>query len=100
MTKKAGKSSKKPTRSGGSNTWQLQDAKARFSQVVRRAQRVGPQHVTVRGKDAVVVLSAKDARAISGKRSKKSDFLSFMESIGLARLEVVRDDDRGRDVDL
>ena len=40
--------------------WKLQDAKARFSQVVRQAQASGPQRVTVHGKDAVVVLSAAD----------------------------------------
>ena len=39
-------------------TWKLEDAKARFSEVVRLAQNVNPQLVTVRGKEAVVVLSA------------------------------------------
>ncbi len=39
--------------------WQLQEAKACFSEVVRRAEQQ-PQRVTVRGKDAAVVLSARD----------------------------------------
>ena len=39
-------------------TWKLEDAKARFSEVVRLAQGENPQLVTVRGKEAVVVLSA------------------------------------------
>ncbi len=39
-------------------TWKLQDAKARFSEVVKRAQSEGPQRVTVHGRDAVVVVSA------------------------------------------
>ncbi len=38
------------------NTWKLQDAKARFSEVVRKARAGAPQTVTVHGKDAVVVL--------------------------------------------
>jgi prevent-host-death family protein len=38
--------------------WKLQDAKARFSQVVREALEHGPQSVTLHGKDAVVILSA------------------------------------------
>ncbi len=38
--------------------WQLQDAKARFSEVVKRARDEGPQTVTVRGERAAVVLSA------------------------------------------
>ena len=40
--------------------WQLQDAKNRFSQVVRAAQAGVPQWVTVHGKRAVVVLSAQE----------------------------------------
>jgi prevent-host-death family protein len=38
----------------------LQDAKARFSEVVRLARQAGPQRVTVRGRDAVVVLSSEE----------------------------------------
>ncbi len=40
--------------------WKLQDAKARFSQVVREALEHGPQRVTLHGKDAVVIVSAED----------------------------------------
>ncbi|MFM9974448.1 MAG: type II toxin-antitoxin system Phd/YefM family antitoxin [Beijerinckiaceae bacterium] len=40
------------------STWKLQDAKARFSEVVRLARSEGPQHVTVHGRDGVVVVSA------------------------------------------
>jgi prevent-host-death family protein len=40
--------------------WSLQDAKNRFSEVVRRARREGPQTVTLRGERAAVVLSAAD----------------------------------------
>jgi prevent-host-death family protein len=38
--------------------WRLQDAKARFSEVVREAQQRGPQRVTLHGKDAVVIVGA------------------------------------------
>ena len=40
------------------NSWKLQDAKAKFSEVVRRARAGKPQQITVRDKDAVVVLDA------------------------------------------
>jgi prevent-host-death family protein len=40
--------------------WRLQDAKARFSEVVRLAREAGPQRVTVRGRDAVVILSSEE----------------------------------------
>lgn len=45
---------KPPTRRG----WRLQDAKARFSEVVRLAREKGPQRVTLHGRDAVVIVSA------------------------------------------
>ena len=41
------------------HAWKLEDAKARFSEVVRLARDSEPQRVTVRGEDAVVILSAK-----------------------------------------
>lgn len=42
------------------HAWKLQDAKARFSEVVREARARGPQTVTVHGKEAVVVLSTEE----------------------------------------
>lgn len=44
---------------GNIHSWKLEDAKARFSEVVRLARDIEPQRVTVRGKDAVVIISAK-----------------------------------------
>jgi prevent-host-death family protein len=43
---------------GPPGTWRLQDAKARFSELVRRARGEGPQHVTVHGREQVVIISA------------------------------------------
>lgn len=43
---------------GVGERWRLQDAKARFSEVVKRAREHGPQRVTLHGKDAVVIVSA------------------------------------------
>jgi antitoxin Phd len=40
--------------------WRLRDARARFSEVVRLARQAGPQRVTVRGRDAVVVVSSEE----------------------------------------
>jgi prevent-host-death family protein len=51
--------------------WRLQDAKARFSEVVREAQQRGPQRVTLHGKDAVVIVGADEfdrlQRPVSGR---------------------------------
>ena len=46
--------------------WLLQDAKARFSELVRRVHSEGPQHVTVHGRDEVVVISAAEFRRYKG----------------------------------
>ena len=52
------------------SNWQLQDAKARFSELVKRARERGPQHVSVRGEPAVVVVSeAEFARLTSSRPS-------------------------------
>ena len=40
--------------------WKLQDAKSPFSKVVENALKSGPQYVTRRGKNAVVILSVRD----------------------------------------
>jgi len=50
-----------------SGAWKLQDAKARFSELIRLAGEVGPQHVTVNGKEKAVVLSAEDYRRLRGE---------------------------------
>ncbi|MBM0105366.1 type II toxin-antitoxin system Phd/YefM family antitoxin [Steroidobacter sp. S1-65] len=46
--------------------WLLQDAKARFSELVRKVRSEGPQHVTVHGRDEVVVIAAEDFRRLKG----------------------------------
>lgn len=46
--------------------WLLQDAKARFSELVRRVHSKGPQHVTVHGRDEVVVISAEEFPQLKG----------------------------------
>jgi len=47
--------------------WRLQDAKARFSELVRRVRSQGPQHVTVHGRDEVVVIAAEEFRRLNGE---------------------------------
>ena len=46
--------------------WALQDAKARLSELVRRARSEGPQHVTVHGRDGVVVIAEEEFRRLKG----------------------------------
>jgi prevent-host-death family protein len=55
-----------PRTTGRPDYWPLQDAKARFSELVRKAKYEGPQHVTVHGRDEVVVIAAEEFRRLSG----------------------------------
>jgi prevent-host-death family protein len=52
----------------GRRPWLLQEAKARFSELVRRVHSEGPQHVTVHGRDEVVIISADEFRRLKGDR--------------------------------
>jgi prevent-host-death family protein len=54
------------TRDRRPGRWLLQDAKARFSELVRRVRSEGPQHVTVHGRDEVVVIAAEEFRRLKG----------------------------------
>ena len=53
-------------------TWQLRDAKASFSEVVRRAQTSGPQRVTVRGREEVYVVRGSEFRRMKGDATGKA----------------------------
>lgn len=79
-------------------SWKLEDAKAKFSEVVRRANSEGPQTVTVRGKEAAVVVSA-DEFARLQPSSPQQPLLDFLRSVDLSGLDLTRDPDFGRDLD-
>jgi prevent-host-death family protein len=80
-------------------TWKLEHAKARFSELVRRAHAEGPQAVTVRGKPAVVVVDAAEYERLAAPRPRLP-FVQFLESLHLDQLDLNRESDAGRDVDL
>ena len=85
-------------------TWQVQQAKTRFSEVIERAQNEGPQTITKHGKPRAVVLSAAEYEALSsGKAKPKRDFVDFLMNTGpiLEGVDLERDrTDFGRDIDL
>lgn len=78
--------------------WKLKDAKARFSEVVRHAREEGPQRVSVRGRDAVMIMSVQEFERIVPERPRLP-FVAFMESLHLDGLDLEREVDRGRDVE-
>jgi prevent-host-death family protein len=80
-------------------TWKLEDAKARFSEVVRLAGTRGPQLVTVRGKDAAVILSPVEFERLCSKE-KRQPLVDFLQQLRLGDIPLVRESDTGRDIDL
>jgi antitoxin Phd len=56
-------------------TWKLQDAKAKFSKIVEDALKIGPQFVTRRGKNAVVVVSIEEYEELISDKPSFKDFL-------------------------
>ena len=77
--------------------WQLQDAKNRLSDVVRRTRQEGPQTITVRGRDAVVLVSVEEYEELT--RPKQSLIEFFRESpLRGVELDVERDRDAGREI--
>ncbi|HEX7758748.1 MAG TPA: type II toxin-antitoxin system prevent-host-death family antitoxin [Caulobacteraceae bacterium] len=80
--------------------WKLEDAKARFSEVVRLARSEGPQRVSVRGKDAVVVISVEDMQRLAPPDANRPSLVAFMEALHLEGLDIAREPDVGRDIEL
>ena len=81
--------------------WQLQDAKNRFSEVVKRAGNDGPQTVTVHGRRAAVVLSALEYDQLIKPRMPLNDFLVSSPGWSDDVVETINDrsKDTGRDFD-
>jgi antitoxin Phd len=69
--------------------WKLEDAKARFSELVRRAQSEGPQHLTVRGRDAVMVIRAAELERLLPEEWRFPS-VEFMESLYVEGLDLRR----------
>jgi prevent-host-death family protein len=82
--------------------WQLQTAKARFSEVVRKAQVEGPQYVTRQGKDAVVILPADEFERLTARARQPQSLAKFFAESPLVgtKLDLERKPDFGREVKL
>ena len=80
-------------------TWQLQEAKNKFGQLVEKARKSGPQIVTKHGKEAVVVLSFEDYKKMI---SPEDNLIEFLRSSPLYQSEIdfsaLRQKDKPRDI--
>lgn len=84
------------------DSWQLQTAKAQFSEVFRRARSEGPQWVTRQNKEAVVILPAEEFERLTGRAGQATSLVGFFAESPLAGvgLDLERAVDHGREVEL
>jgi prevent-host-death family protein len=82
--------------------WQLQTAKARFSEVFRLARTEGPQLITRQGKEGVVMLPVEQFERLAVRARQPRSLVQFFRESPLVGLELdfERDQDTGRDVEL
>ena len=79
--------------------WQLQDAKNRFSELVEKAIKLGPQMVTKRGVKTVVVLSFDEYQKLTKPKTDLIDFFKTSPLYGI-ELDLERNKDLPREVEL
>lgn len=71
-------------------TWQLQDAKARFSELFRKTLAEGPQRITRSGGGEAVIISLADYERLTGQ-NRPPDLYEFLRNSPLAGLEIEKD---------
>ena len=86
----------------GGHDWQLQTAKAKFSEVFRMARTEGPQRITRQGKEGVVMISDEQYDRLTVKSHQPKSIVQFFRESPLVgvELDLERDEDTGRDVEL
>lgn len=83
-------------------SWQLQTAKARFSEVFRLVRTEGPQRITRQGKEGVVMISEEEYERLTMKSRQPKSLVQFFRDSPLVgvELDLERDRDNGRDLEL
>ena len=96
------KKSTQPSTKPQGQPWQLQTAKAQFSELFRRARTEGPQVVTRQGKEQVVVLPAEQFAQLTKRVRQPKSLARFFAESPLARvtLDLSRDLDSSREIKL
>ncbi len=77
--------------------WQIQEAKARFSEMVDRALKEGPQTVTRHGKPVAVLVSSDEYRRL---RTRGKSLKALLAAAPLEGVEIRRSRETARIVDL
>jgi len=76
-------------------TWQLQEAKNKFSRVVDDAVNSGPQIITKHGVEVAIVISYASYQKMIASRGKLSDFLRESPLVGI-KMDLARDKSAAR----
>jgi len=79
-------------------TWELQDAKSKFSKIVEDALKIGPQYVTRKGLKSVVVVSVEDYEELISNKPSFKDFLLNCPKSGID-FELERQKDFPRNIE-
>lgn len=72
------------------NSWQLQDAKSHFSQLVELASQGKPQLVTKHGRNKVIILSVEEYEQLTQKKTDHHSFIHALLSAPKAELDLTR----------
>ena len=80
--------------------WQMQDVKARLSEVIKLAEHDGPQEITLHGRPVAVLLSRSAFEELSGRNRSFVEFMRNSPLYGLDELEFERDQTVTRDISL
>lgn len=94
----AGKRPGKPTGAA----WQVQTAKARFSEVFRLARTRGPQRITRQGREGVVMIAEEEYEQLAARSRQPRSLVQFFRESPLmgVDLDLERSRDTGREIDL
>jgi prevent-host-death family protein len=84
------------------DSWQVQTAKARFSEVFRLARTRGPQRIRRQGREGVVMVAEEVYEQLAAKSHQPRSLVQFFRQSGLvgAGLDLERSRDRDREIDL
>ena len=80
------------------DTWQIQEAKARMSELIKRAQ-LQPQDITLHGKSVAVVLSRESFDRLSKAQGSLVDFMRESPLYGTEDITLERDSSLTREVE-
>jgi len=87
---------------GAQPSWQIQTAKAKFSEVFRRARTEGPQRITRQGKEGVVMIADEQYQHLVGKSHQPKSLVQFFRESPLVGIDLnlERAEDEGREIEL